>query len=340
MRTIIVYRGLPGSGKSTEAAKLIAREPGRFIRINRDDLRCMAVGPGNNPYDRSSGGKEREELVRALKSEAVRMAVREGYDVILDDTHLVPTTVKQLHQLAASIGDVTVVEKAINVPVEECIARDDRRTGFAKVGEKVIRDMARGAGLDKGRALANKETYYPPRWSPGGPGADPYRVVQDDSLPKAIVCDLDGTLSLLNGRNPFDASTCDNDLPNVPVIECVKAMHAQGYAVLFTSGREDRYREPTVRFIERHVRALVTRTTYSVSTMEDVTFEVEDVIPYQLFMRPTGDQRKDSVVKTELFEQNIAGKYNVVFCLDDRNQVVDNWREMGLTCFQCAPGNF
>lgn len=337
MRTMVVYRGLPGSGKSTEAAKLVAREPGRFVRINRDDLRGMCVGPGNNPHDRSSGGKEREELVRAYKSEMVRMAMRQGFDVVLDDTHLVSNTVKQLHQLAASIGDVTVVEKACNLGVDECIARDATRTGFARVGEKVIRDMARGARLDKGRTLANKETYYPPRWSPGGPGADPYRVVQDDSLPKAIICDLDGTLSLLNGRNPFDASTCDKDLPNVPVIECVKAMYAQGYKVLFTSGREDQYREPTVRFIEEHVKVLNRDSGFFVNGVQRTMLET---IYYQLFMRPTGDQRKDSVVKSELFEQNIAKKYNVVFVLDDRNQVVDNWREMGLSCFQVNPGAF
>jgi hypothetical protein len=57
-------------------------------------------------------------------------------------------------------------------------------------------------------------------------------------------------------------------------------------------------------------------------------------------MRPTGDQRKDNIVKRELFDTWVRGKYNVRFCLDDRDQVVEGWRAMGLTCFQVQPGAF
>ena len=34
------------------------------------------------------------------------------------------------------------------------------------------------------------------------------------------------------------------------------------------------------------------------------------------------------------------GKDNVAMVFDDRNQVVDMWRQNGLTCFQVADGNF
>ena len=33
-------------------------------------------------------------------------------------------------------------------------------------------------------------------------------------------------------------------------------------------------------------------------------------------------------------------KYNVHFVLDDRQQVVDMWRSLGLTVFQVAEGDF
>ena len=326
MRTMLIIKGLPGSGKSSEAAALIKREPGRWIRVNRDDLRGMAVGPGNNPHARDNS---REDLVKNLKNEIVRQAFREGYDVILDDTHLVPMTVKKLHELAASVGDVKVIEKGINVPVEECIRRDALRTGFAHVGEKIIKDMARGAGIDKGRKLSDKEAYYAPRWAPGSDGDNGMAYQHDPSLLTTIDCDLDGTTSLLNGRSPYDASTCDQDPPNTPVVECIKAMYAYLVAsapaerrnevkIIFTSGREDKYREPTVAFLAEHLPG----------------------IPYELYMRGTGDMRKDSVIKREMFDEKIRGKWNILFVLDDRNQVVDNWREMGLHCFQVAPGNF
>ena len=59
-----------------------------------------------------------------------------------------------------------------------------------------------------------------------------------------------------------------------------------------------------------------------------------------LFMRADGDMRKDNVVKREFFDGYIRGKYNVAFILDDRNQVVELWRSLGLTCLQVADGNF
>lgn len=327
MRTLFIYKGLPGSGKSTVAAEQVAKEPKRWVRINRDDLRMMVVGPGNNPY---AGGRDaREELVRVFKNELVRQAFKEGFDVILDDTHLVPMTVKKLHELAASIGDVTVIEKGINVDVDECCRRDSLRTGMAKVGAKVINDMAKGAGISNGRTLSDKTAYYPARWSPSVGSGDVAGYVHDPKLLMTIDCDLDGTTSLLNGRSPYDASTCHEDPPNPPVVECIKAMYAylvglapverkKDVKIVFTSGREDKYRAPTEAFLAEHLPG----------------------IPYELYMRASGDQRKDSIIKREMFEQNIAGKWNILFVLDDRNQVVDNWREMGLPCFQVAPGAF
>lgn len=333
MRTLMIFKGLPGSGKSTLAAELVKKEPGRWIRINRDDLRGMVVGPGNNPHARNS---DREDLVRLFKDELIRHAFSQGFDVIVDDTHLVPMTVKKLHQLAASVGDVQVIEKGVNIDVKTCIERDSKRTGFAHVGEKVINDMARGAGLDKARKLGDKVSYYEPR-------PDSFEVVvQDESLPKAIMCDLDGTLALMGDRSPYDATDCDlKDKPNWGVIACVLAMHAQGVKIMFMSGRDVKYRPETVRFIEKYCRV---EANYVFSKENDD--RPKDLpIPYELHMRgeltpEATDQRKDSIIKKELFDAFVAKKYNILFVLDDRNQVVDFWRSIGLGCFQVAPGNF
>jgi hypothetical protein len=57
-------------------------------------------------------------------------------------------------------------------------------------------------------------------------------------------------------------------------------------------------------------------------------------------MRKQGDFRRDSIVKKEIYDNDIKGKFDVEFVLDDRQQVVDMWREIGLKCLQVAPGNF
>ena len=139
-----------------------------------------------------------------------------------------------------------------------------------------------------------------------------------DILQKAIICDLDGTLSFANGRDWYDASTCDEDKLNKPVATVVEWAEDNGYTIIFLSGREAKYKEPTQRFL----------TKYGFHS-------------YELAMRTTDDNRKDSIVKRELYEEYVLGKYDVLFILDDRKQVVDMWRlAYGLTVFQVAEGNF
>jgi hypothetical protein len=57
-------------------------------------------------------------------------------------------------------------------------------------------------------------------------------------------------------------------------------------------------------------------------------------------MREEGSNERDSIVKHRMFEGNIRGKYFIEYILDDRNQVVEMWRNMGLTCLQVADGDF
>jgi len=304
MRTVYILRGLPASAKSTFARDLMKREPNRWVRVNKDDLRAM--------FHNSVFSKDKEEFIRSVQDQLILQALRNGNDVIVDNTHLVPQTVKKLHRLIASVGDVKVIEKGFNVSIHEAKRRNALREGVTRVPDHVIDGMAKSAGIDRGRVLEDKEFYYAPREM----ATDAY--IPDEDLPEAILVDLDGTVALLNGRNPFDASTCDQDLPNVPVIRCVKAMYAAGLAVIFMSGREERFRDPTVRFLDAQFGDM----------------------PRELYMRATGDSRKDSIVKEELLEANVFPRYKIVFALDDRNQVVDHYRSMGLTVLQVADGNF
>lgn len=147
---------------------------------------------------------------------------------------------------------------------------------------------------------------------------NPIYAIQDATLPKALVCDLDGTLALISHRNPFDASRCEEDDLNVPVANILKNYASLGFKILLVSGREDQFKEPTLRFLEKH----------------HVPFD-------DLIMRKTKDYRKDSIVKTEIYNEFIKDKYFVEFVLDDRDQVVDMWRkELHLPCFQVYYGDF
>jgi len=143
---------------------------------------------------------------------------------------------------------------------------------------------------------------------------------------KAIICDLDGTLSLnTSGRSYYDASECDRDTVNVPVGDLLDLIQGQDYlavTIIYLSGREDKYKEPTLRFLEEN------------GFYDDCNAYAE------LYMRKTGDNRSDDIIKWEIYKEHIEPLYEVMFALDDRDRVVNMWRSNGISCFQVAPGDF
>jgi predicted kinase len=145
---------------------------------------------------------------------------------------------------------------------------------------------------------------------------------QDPSLPAVYICDLDGTLANIDWRNPYDASQCLDDPPNDHVLSVIRELKARGNIVLFFSGRSDQYAPQTVEWLYKW----------------GLLRSREEGQPL-LFMRKQGDSRKDSIVKREMFEQNVLGKYRVIGIFDDRPQVIRMWRyELGLPVFDVGDG--
>ena len=148
--------------------------------------------------------------------------------------------------------------------------------------------------------------------------ATPERPTAPAGSPLAVICDIDGTLAIKGDRSPFEWMRVGIDTPNAAVVEAVRRLASTGVEILYTSGRDEVCRDLTRAWLDEHVG-----------------------VDGPLFMRPRNDMRKDSIVKRELFDANIRGRYHVLFVLDDRNQVVHTWRhEIGLDCFQVAGGDF
>ncbi|GAA4248313.1 hypothetical protein GCM10022255_027810 [Dactylosporangium darangshiense] len=300
MSSLTITRGLPGSGKTTWA-----KQQPRLVRVNRDDLRRMLHG-GLVADPQLRGRAEKE--VTAAHHAAVEGLLRAGAHVVCDDTNLRGRVVREFAELAAKCGAHFAVRDFTDVPVEECIRRDALRDGDGRVGEDVIRSMYQR--YLAGRALPLPLPVIDERF-----GA-PYEPPLD--APRTVLVDIDGTVALFDGRSPYDMTRVGEDRPNAPVIAAVRAMHAAGHEVVFCSGRSDDCREATEAWLAEHV-----------------------AVPYRaLFMRVTGDQRRDSVVKAEIFEKEIRSRYHVIGVFDDRQQVVRMWRSLGLTVFQVAEGDF
>ena len=56
-------------------------------------------------------------------------------------------------------------------------------------------------------------------------------------------------------------------------------------------------------------------------------------------MREMDDVRSDADVKRDLFIKHIDEE-KVWLVIEDRDQCVDMWRGLGLTCLQVAPGDY
>lgn len=143
---------------------------------------------------------------------------------------------------------------------------------------------------------------------------------------KTILCDLDGTVADLTHRlhhiqskpKNWDAfyAACKDDGVYENIANLVKFLGDADCHIIYVSGRREGTRKDTRTWLDNN-----------------------KFPPGALLMRSDGDFREDYIVKREIFERELKA-YNIWFVLDDRDQVVKMWRELGLTCLQVKSGDY
>lgn len=271
-----------------------------IVRVNKDDLRALLHNGVHS--------KGHEKFVLKVRDAIIKQALAEGHHVIVDDTNFNPAHEATLRAIAEeyeaefSIKDMREKYTSDEEYLESSISNDLKR--FRSVGERVIRHTYNQyLRPSQGRTQLNPKTF-------------------SEELPYCVIFDLDGTLACIGDRSPYDGRSCAKDLPNISIItlnsmvEYYKRVVPDLKVIIFSGRNED-------------------------SEMETTRWLKENVVNYdEIHMRKIGDIRNDSIVKREMFDQFIVDKYNVGFVVDDRDRVVEMWRELGLTCLQVAPGDF
>lgn len=300
---LTILRGISGSGKSTWARNQNAAV------VCRDDLRVGLFGSDGPEYYAHPDLKAREELVSKVEALAIAEHLSAGRDVISDNTNIEPKYAQKIADIGYRLG-AEVEVKVFDVRLAVAIAANKHRAaaGGRDVPESAIR---RQHDRLAGTKDWNPTPIYIPKPYNGTPGK-----------PKAILVDIDGTLAHMNNkRGPFDWKKVGVDDPDINVMQIIdwikRGMEEDAYVILM-SGRDEVCRDETVNWLW------------------DWGFDTWD----KLYMRPQGDNRKDSIIKAELFDKYIRDNYDVVAVFDDRNQVVDMWRAMGLKVLQVAEGDF
>jgi hypothetical protein len=137
---------------------------------------------------------------------------------------------------------------------------------------------------------------------------------------KTLMVDLDGTLALNNtGRawygEGYEKRVYEDDV-NHMVNKVIGSLYGDGTVdrVMFMSGRMEIGRAETTRWLRDKAGWWAN--------------------PSNLIMRANGDKREDVIVKRELWEQHIKGKYDVLLALDDRPSIVALWRSLNIPTWQ------
>jgi beta-phosphoglucomutase-like phosphatase (HAD superfamily) len=142
-----------------------------------------------------------------------------------------------------------------------------------------------------------------------------------------VIFDLDGTLALTEHRAHFLQqqpkdwpgfyAACDQDVPNLPIIEVLHALRHEGHDIEIWSGRSDEVAEKTMEWLEK-----------------------VDLGPVRIRMRAEGDHQPDYSLKAGWLSEieKMGAKPDLVF--EDRDSMVAMYRARGIVCCQVAPGAF
>ena len=147
----------------------------------------------------------------------------------------------------------------------------------------------------------------------------------------AICIDIDGTIANLDHRlhyirekpKDYDAfyAAMSEDTPISDTLWLIDLLvtgyyrHDESFSIFVCTGRPENYREQTEAWLGVNAPRLY-------------------FMAQSIMMRPTKDYRKDSVIKNEMRQQIEGQGYDIRIVLDDRQQVVDEWRKHGITCLQ------
>lgn len=244
-----------------------------------------------------------EDMITSLTFNVINSALMKRLNVIVDNTNLKRKYIDAIIERFKYQADIDY--QVFDISLNKAIERDSVRP--AKVGEGVIRKMH-----ESYKVLIDSFDFQPVKKIEHRPALVPNFL---STLPATVMFDIDGTLALIKNRGPFSWDKVFNDDLNQIVSEHIKFHNSVGRKIILISGRDEVCRKETQDWLEFYG------------------------IPYdELHMRTKDDQRKDTIIKRELYENHIQGKYNVLCVYDDRLQVLEMWNNLGIFAFNVNQG--
>ena len=134
MSNLYLLCGAPGSGKSTFAKEIFPKyfSDHPYKIISRDTIRFSLLKDGEKYFSH-------ENEVYQIFWDSINKALKEGFDVIADQTSLNPNSRAFLLQHISECEKVIAIE--IKTPLKICLDRNNQRTGLTFVPPNAIKNM-------------------------------------------------------------------------------------------------------------------------------------------------------------------------------------------------------
>jgi predicted kinase len=308
-------------GKTTYTNQRL-KESKKLVSVSRDEERISLFGK----YRFTT--KEEEILINDIMKDRINRLIQNRFDVIVDGTHLSTSDIENYIKTYGHSCDIKV-KVFPNVDIKLLIKRNQYR--FDDCGKLIPRNV-----LEKQQRMLNELdlSLYCFEWDNIKTSGGEFIINKinrnvefnyDENKKNCFIFDLDGTLSYSPQRDfyGFDEELIYEDKVIEPVAKVLRALFDEGHKIVFVSGREDKYKEQTIKWLNDKVLKFNAVLFYN-ST------------PYEIFMRETGDYRSDVIIKNEIYKTNIKPFYNVVGVFDDRKNVCESWLRKGLFLFDVS----
>ena len=291
MSKLIVLQGCPCSGKSTWRNEFMKNTSSATICVCRDDIR-LEVNNGKYSMDN-------ENLVTEIETQRIITGIKNNIDnIIIDATNLNPKTIAKWEKLAQEMS-CDIEFKKFYIPFSEAMVRSKKRKeeGGLYISKKVM--------------LGFYKRYFPNELS------DEFtdkRIIKEPELklPNCVICDLDGTLALHQGRHPYEWDKISTDKMDSRLQWMLMKLHDNNQSeIIFVTGRNAEARQATIEWLDKHL----------------------GIKDYKLYTKEPNEYTSGEVYKERIYHEHIENKYNVLCVFEDSDRCVLMWRKLGLlTC--------
>lgn len=134
MANLILLCGISGSGKSTLAQDANYFDQNTTKWVSRDKIRFAHLNEGEHYFSH-------EDEVKSDFFNTCTKYLREGFNVIVDQTNMTPKARKEARKRIHGYDKLIAIW--LDTPVKKCISNNENRTGRAHVPVDVIKEMDR-----------------------------------------------------------------------------------------------------------------------------------------------------------------------------------------------------